>query len=262
MLPRPAPLTLQDWVAAVNQAEAEFWKLSSGTRVGWSDEILGFDCGGQQWVLEVSLEGLQACAGLCGGWGCRHAGPQGACAWVCRARQQILPAVVKLGSGIATSAPVGGQCQWGGALPATPPCCCGASRVLPAAILHAALPHLTNEGCHGEGPTKFVFLYGDVSMPNHVASQSPSPLPASPNPSPHPSAALRPQAALPVGKLNDLKGTTKDIDFMEALLKEIKSNKVRIVPNSHAHTMACPASHRPLYQKPLLLPCLSVSWFL
>jgi len=39
-------------VAKVNQAEAEFWKKSEGYRVGWSDEILGFDCGGQQWVSE------------------------------------------------------------------------------------------------------------------------------------------------------------------------------------------------------------------
>lgn len=28
---------------------------SEGTRVGWSDELLGFDCGGQQWVLEVAF---------------------------------------------------------------------------------------------------------------------------------------------------------------------------------------------------------------
>ncbi len=44
---------LQDWVVQVNRAEAEFWRLSSGQRVGYSDEILGFDCGGQQLVLEV-----------------------------------------------------------------------------------------------------------------------------------------------------------------------------------------------------------------
>lgn len=37
----------------VNQAEAEFWRKSEGYRVGWSDEILGFDCGGQQWVSET-----------------------------------------------------------------------------------------------------------------------------------------------------------------------------------------------------------------
>lgn len=34
------------------------------------------------------------------------------------------------------------------------------------------------------------------------------------------------QVALPVGKLDALKGSTKDIEYMEALLKEIKSNKV------------------------------------
>ncbi|RXH80976.1 hypothetical protein DVH24_004890 [Malus domestica] len=43
----------KDHVAKVNQAEAEFWKKSEGYRVGWSDEILGFDCGGQQWVSET-----------------------------------------------------------------------------------------------------------------------------------------------------------------------------------------------------------------
>lgn len=37
----------------VNQAEAEYWKKSEGYRIGWSDEILGFDCGGQQWVSEI-----------------------------------------------------------------------------------------------------------------------------------------------------------------------------------------------------------------
>ncbi|KAK9794590.1 hypothetical protein WJX73_001185 [Symbiochloris irregularis] len=41
------------WIKRVNQAEAEFWKRSEGYRVGYSDELLGFDCGGQQWVLEV-----------------------------------------------------------------------------------------------------------------------------------------------------------------------------------------------------------------
>ncbi|KAF6155368.1 hypothetical protein GIB67_019894 [Kingdonia uniflora] len=42
----------KDLVIKVNQAEAEFWKRSEGYRVGWSDDILGFDCGGQQWVSE------------------------------------------------------------------------------------------------------------------------------------------------------------------------------------------------------------------
>ncbi|KAK3446591.1 hypothetical protein EUGRSUZ_A02267 [Eucalyptus grandis] len=43
----------KDHVIKVNQAEADFWKKSEGYRVGWSDEILGFDCGGQQWVSET-----------------------------------------------------------------------------------------------------------------------------------------------------------------------------------------------------------------
>lgn len=43
------------WVKRVNQAEAEFWKRCEGTRVDWSDRILQFDCGGQQWVSEVSF---------------------------------------------------------------------------------------------------------------------------------------------------------------------------------------------------------------
>ncbi|KAE9619742.1 hypothetical protein Lal_00038164 [Lupinus albus] len=40
-------------IIKINQAEAEFWQKSEGYRVGWSDEILGFDCGGQQWVSET-----------------------------------------------------------------------------------------------------------------------------------------------------------------------------------------------------------------
>ncbi|KAJ0976159.1 hypothetical protein J5N97_018124 [Dioscorea zingiberensis] len=43
----------KDHIININQAEAEFWKKSEGYRVGWSDEILGFDCGGQQWVSET-----------------------------------------------------------------------------------------------------------------------------------------------------------------------------------------------------------------
>jgi len=39
-------------VMKVNKAEAEYWRKSEGYRMGWSDEILGFDCGGQQWVSE------------------------------------------------------------------------------------------------------------------------------------------------------------------------------------------------------------------
>ncbi|KAK8951461.1 hypothetical protein KSP39_PZI004169 [Platanthera zijinensis] len=43
----------KDHVINVNKAEAEYWKKLEGYRVGWSDEILGFDCGGQQWVSEA-----------------------------------------------------------------------------------------------------------------------------------------------------------------------------------------------------------------
>lgn len=49
-----SPLT-RNFVAKVNAAEAEFWRRNAGSRVGWNDEILGFDCGGQQWVLEVAF---------------------------------------------------------------------------------------------------------------------------------------------------------------------------------------------------------------
>lgn len=44
-----------DWVKKVNEAEADYWKKSQGTRVDWSDRILQFDCGGQQWVSEVAF---------------------------------------------------------------------------------------------------------------------------------------------------------------------------------------------------------------
>ena len=42
-------------IKRVNKAEAEFWKRSEGYRIGYSDEILQFDCGGQQWVLEMAI---------------------------------------------------------------------------------------------------------------------------------------------------------------------------------------------------------------
>ena len=54
LLLRIDPLNV-DHVKKVNAAEAEFWKRSHGTRVDWSDQILGFDCGGQQHVLEVAF---------------------------------------------------------------------------------------------------------------------------------------------------------------------------------------------------------------
>lgn len=49
-----SPLDTQH-ITAVNQAEADVWKNSQGVREGKSDEILGFDCGGQQWVLEMAF---------------------------------------------------------------------------------------------------------------------------------------------------------------------------------------------------------------
>jgi len=42
-------------VRAVNEVEATYWERSQGSRVDWSDRILGFDCGGQQWVSEVAF---------------------------------------------------------------------------------------------------------------------------------------------------------------------------------------------------------------
>jgi hypothetical protein len=43
------------FTSGLRQAEAEYWRRSEGYRIGWSDQLLGFDCGGQQWVLEVAL---------------------------------------------------------------------------------------------------------------------------------------------------------------------------------------------------------------
>ncbi|GKY92617.1 hypothetical protein MPSEU_000231800 [Mayamaea pseudoterrestris] len=42
-----------DHVRRCNEAEAEFWRNSQGYRVLPSDQLLQFDCGGQQWVWEV-----------------------------------------------------------------------------------------------------------------------------------------------------------------------------------------------------------------
>ena len=47
-----APLDL-DHVRALNAAEAQVWQRSTGYRVDWSDNVLGMECGGQQWVSEV-----------------------------------------------------------------------------------------------------------------------------------------------------------------------------------------------------------------
>jgi L-galactono-1,4-lactone dehydrogenase len=46
------PLNLEH-VKLCNKAEAEFWRRSQGRQVKPSDELLQFDCGGQQWVWEV-----------------------------------------------------------------------------------------------------------------------------------------------------------------------------------------------------------------
>ena len=42
-----------DHVKRCNAAEAEFWRMSEGYQVRPSDELLQFDCGGQQWVWEI-----------------------------------------------------------------------------------------------------------------------------------------------------------------------------------------------------------------
>jgi L-galactono-1,4-lactone dehydrogenase len=42
-------------IREVNQAEASFWKNSQTTRQADSVDVLGFDCGGEQWVLEVCI---------------------------------------------------------------------------------------------------------------------------------------------------------------------------------------------------------------
>lgn len=46
-----APLDLSH-IKKVNAAEAEFWRASQGNRLGDSTDILGFDCGGEQLVME------------------------------------------------------------------------------------------------------------------------------------------------------------------------------------------------------------------
>lgn len=44
-----------DWLKQVNEVEAQFWRRSQGSRIDWSDKILQFDCGGQQWVSEIAF---------------------------------------------------------------------------------------------------------------------------------------------------------------------------------------------------------------
>ncbi|KAI9918213.1 hypothetical protein PsorP6_011309 [Peronosclerospora sorghi] len=45
----------KEHVIRVNEAEKQYWKLSEGYRIAYSDEIIVFDCGGQQLVQEVSF---------------------------------------------------------------------------------------------------------------------------------------------------------------------------------------------------------------
>ena len=47
-----APLD-KDHVKRVNKVEAEFWRRNEGWQTKPSDQLLQFDCGGQQWVWEV-----------------------------------------------------------------------------------------------------------------------------------------------------------------------------------------------------------------
>ena len=46
------PLNVEH-VKKVNRAEAACWGNLQGERVEWTDRVLGFECGGQQWVSEV-----------------------------------------------------------------------------------------------------------------------------------------------------------------------------------------------------------------
>lgn len=46
------PLNIEH-VKLCNGAEAEFWRRTQGRQVKPSDELLQFDCGGQQWVWEI-----------------------------------------------------------------------------------------------------------------------------------------------------------------------------------------------------------------
>mmetsp|Transcript_19443 Transcript_19443/g.49689 ORF Transcript_19443/g.49689 Transcript_19443/m.49689 type:complete len:439 (-) Transcript_19443:314-1630(-) len=49
-----APLDKQH-IIEINRAEAQFWQASEGFRIDWSDRLLGFECGGQQWVSEIAF---------------------------------------------------------------------------------------------------------------------------------------------------------------------------------------------------------------
>jgi L-galactono-1,4-lactone dehydrogenase len=45
-----------EFIKSVNMAEAQCWRNMEGERIEWSDKVLGFECGGQQWVNEVCFK--------------------------------------------------------------------------------------------------------------------------------------------------------------------------------------------------------------
>ncbi len=49
------PLNVE-FIKSVNIAEAACWKNMEGDRIEVSDKVLGFECGGQQWVNEVCFK--------------------------------------------------------------------------------------------------------------------------------------------------------------------------------------------------------------
>jgi len=59
-----APLDVNH-IKRVNEIEADYWKQSEGYRRGFSDKILGFDCGGQQWVSEIAFNIKQQRGSYC-----------------------------------------------------------------------------------------------------------------------------------------------------------------------------------------------------
>lgn len=52
-----------EWLKKINNAETAFWRKSEGVRIGWPDQILQFDCGGQQWVNEIAFPVMKGSKG-------------------------------------------------------------------------------------------------------------------------------------------------------------------------------------------------------
>ncbi|KAJ3320242.1 hypothetical protein HDU93_003591, partial [Gonapodya sp. JEL0774] len=72
-----APLDVSH-VRAVNAAVASYHQRTPVCRVDWSDKILGFDCGGQQWVCEVAFKaGVEVEDGVGVGYGLEGVGAGG-----------------------------------------------------------------------------------------------------------------------------------------------------------------------------------------